>query len=55
MIGLRPTLWIAAVGGMSGVLWLLASPLPRFRMPDGDSDDQAPSAPAESGKAASQR
>ena len=32
-IGLRPTLWVAAIGGMTGVLWLLPSPVPRFRMP----------------------
>jgi MFS family permease len=30
-IGLRPTLWIAAVGAILGVLWLLPSPLPRLR------------------------
>ncbi len=33
LIGLRPTLWIAAIGGVSGFLWVLRSPLPRFRMP----------------------
>jgi MFS family permease len=33
-LGIRPTLWIAAAGGTAGVLWLLASPVPRFRMPD---------------------
>jgi MFS family permease len=33
LIGLRPTLWIAAIGGATGFLWLLPSPLPRFRMP----------------------
>jgi len=33
LIGLRPTLWIAAIGGTTGFLWLLPSPLPRFRMP----------------------
>lgn len=33
LIGLRPTLWIAVIGGASGFLWLLPSPLPRFRMP----------------------
>ena len=38
LIGLRPTLWIAAIGGMTGVLWLLPSPLPRFRMPAGSAD-----------------
>jgi MFS family permease len=35
LIGLRPTLWIATVGGLAGFLWLLPSPLPRFRMPTG--------------------
>ena len=29
-IGLRPTLWIATVGAIAGVLWLLPSPLPRL-------------------------
>jgi predicted MFS family arabinose efflux permease len=31
VIGLRPTLWIAAVGGVAGVLFLFLSPLPRLR------------------------
>jgi MFS family permease len=36
-IGLRPTLWIATVGAIAGVLWLLASPLPRLReLPDAE-------------------
>jgi MFS family permease len=35
LLGLRPTLWIATVGGLAGFLWLLPSPLPRFRMPAG--------------------
>lgn len=30
-IGLRPTLWIATLGALMGVLWLLPSPLPRLR------------------------
>ncbi len=30
-LGLRPTLWIASVGGLLGVLWLLPSPIPRLR------------------------
>lgn len=33
-IGLRPTLWIATVGGVAGVLWLLRSPMPRLRTLD---------------------
>jgi MFS family permease len=30
-IGLQPTLWIAGVGGVASVLWLLPSPVPRMR------------------------
>jgi MFS family permease len=30
-IGLRPTLWIASVGAVTGVLWLLPSPILRLR------------------------
>lgn len=30
-IGLRPTLWIATLGAIAGVLWLLPSPLLRLR------------------------
>jgi MFS family permease len=30
-IGLRPTMWIAAIGGLAGVLWLLASPMSQVR------------------------
>jgi MFS family permease len=30
-IGLRPTLWIATVGALAGVLWLFSSPLPGLR------------------------
>ncbi|GGR30641.1 MFS transporter [Streptomyces roseolus] len=30
-VGLRPTLWIATVGGVFAVLWLLPSPLARMR------------------------
>ncbi|HEX3806117.1 MAG TPA: MFS transporter [Gaiellaceae bacterium] len=30
-IGLRPTLWIATIGALAGVLWLLPSPVPRLR------------------------
>jgi hypothetical protein len=33
LIGLRPALWIGAAGAITGVLWLLRSPLPAFRMP----------------------
>ncbi len=34
-IGVRETLWIATLGALAGVLWLLPSPLPRLReLPD---------------------
>lgn len=45
-IGLRPTLWIAAGGGIAGFLWLLPSPLPRFRMPGGSGEPVPEAAPA---------
>jgi len=32
-LGLRPTLWAAAIGGTAGFAVLLFSPLPRFRLP----------------------
>jgi MFS family permease len=36
-IGLRPTLWIATVGAILGVLWLLPSPVLRLReLPEAD-------------------
>lgn len=44
-LGLRPTLWIAAVGGILCVLWLLPSPIPKVRSlddldhPDGPQPD----------------
>lgn len=36
VIGVRTTLWVAAVGGTTAFLWLLPSAIPGFRMPDGD-------------------
>jgi predicted MFS family arabinose efflux permease len=30
-LGVRPTLWIATVGALAGVLWLLPSPIPHLR------------------------
>jgi MFS family permease len=32
-IGVRPALWIASVGSLMGILWLVFSPVPGFRMP----------------------
>ncbi len=37
LIGLRPTLWLAAGGATLGFLWLLPSPLPRMR-PAGEKE-----------------
>jgi MFS family permease len=48
-LGLRPALWIATAGGVTGFLLLLPSPLPAFRMPAHQDDRQAGIAqPAES-------
>jgi MFS family permease len=41
-IGLRPTLWIGAVGALAGVLWLLPSPIPRLRDLPEPEDHEAP-------------
>ena len=42
-IGLRPTLWIATVGRLAGLLWLLPSPVPRLRdLPDAPEDGAEP-------------
>ncbi|HUZ54948.1 MAG TPA: MFS transporter [Streptosporangiaceae bacterium] len=49
LIGLRPTLWIAAIGGMTGFLLLLPTPLPRFRMPAGSPQEGQRAAPASPG------
>ncbi|MCM6772425.1 MFS transporter [Nocardia sp. CDC159] len=41
-IGVRPTLWVAAVGGVSGCVWLLSSSLWRIRtLPGGTSVETA--------------
>ena len=40
-LGLRPTLWIGAVGALAGVLWLLPSPIPRLRdLPEPEDADR---------------
>lgn len=42
-IGLRPTMWIAAVGGLAGVLWLLPSRMAQVRdVPDAGRPVSAP-------------
>jgi MFS family permease len=35
LVGVRPTLWLAAGGAALGVLWLLFSPVPRLRTAEG--------------------
>jgi MFS family permease len=39
-IGLQPTLWIATVGAVAGVLWLLPSPVPRLKTLEQIADDE---------------
>jgi MFS family permease len=45
LAGLRPTLWIAVIGATSGFIWLLPTPLPRFRMPSSTGQPPAKSRP----------
>ncbi|MFG2058264.1 MFS transporter [Micromonospora sp. NPDC048930] len=46
-LGLRPTLWIAAIGGTLCVLWLLPSPIPKVRSLDQlDDPEESRLAPA---------
>ncbi len=33
VIGLRPALWVATLGGVTGFALLLPTPLPRYRLP----------------------
>lgn len=49
LIGPRSTLWVAAVGGMAGILLLLPTPLPAFRMPTGSQADGQNAATASPG------
>ncbi|MFH8256116.1 MFS transporter [Streptomyces roseolus] len=44
-VGLRPTLWIATVGGVFAVLWLLPSPLARMRELPGQERESVVAAP----------
>ena len=45
LIGLRATLFVAAIGGATAFLWLLPTPLPRFRMPPTQPVTGGPAAP----------
>jgi MFS family permease len=49
LIGPRPTLWIAAAGGMIGFFVLLRSPLPSFRLPAPARGDAGTNASVEPG------
>jgi MFS family permease len=42
LIGPRPTLWVAAIGGMLGFVLLLPTSLPAFRMPTGTRAEVEP-------------
>jgi MFS family permease len=53
-IGLRPTLWIATVGAVAGVLWLLRSPVPRLKTLQQIADDARGSTPSEGAMRSSQ-
>jgi hypothetical protein len=33
VVGLRPALWVATLGGVAGFALLLPTPLPRYRLP----------------------
>ncbi|MFI6744036.1 MFS transporter [Nonomuraea sp. NPDC050451] len=46
VIGLRPSLWIATVGAVLGILWLLASPLVRTREISTAASEPEPARPA---------
>lgn len=44
-IGLRPTLWVATIGAVAGILWLIPSPVPGLRTLDGVAGDRRDSEP----------
>ena len=41
VLGLRPALWVATIGGMAGFALLLPTPLPRYRLPAVDGPARA--------------
>jgi MFS family permease len=51
-IGIRPTMWIAAIGGVAGVLWLLPSRMSEVRDVSDDGLSLNPSASVEAEEAA---
>ncbi|WP_354643437.1 MFS transporter [Kitasatospora camelliae] len=45
LLGLRPALWVAAVGAALSFLWLVASPIPRMRTLPTSADDPSGNPP----------
>jgi MFS family permease len=45
VIGIRPTLWLAAIGGLTSGLWLLPSPIARMRELPKTDDGHVPAGP----------
>ena len=41
VVGLRPALWVATIGGVAGFALLLPTPLPRYRLPAVDGPARA--------------
>ena len=41
VLGLRPALWVATLGGVAGFALLLPTPLPRYRLPAVDGPARA--------------
>ena len=41
VLGLRPALWVATIGGMAGFVLLLPTPVPRYRLPAVDGPARA--------------
>ena len=41
VVGLRPALWVATLGGVAGFALLLPTPLPRYRLPAVDGPARA--------------
>ena len=41
VVGLRPALWVAMLGGVTGFVLLLSTPLPRYRLAAVDGPPRA--------------
>lgn len=54
LVGLQATMWVATIGAIVGVLWLLPSPMSRLKAlpaPQGEEDERAAAAEADSFRA----